>query len=286
LRDLFAEKLKQLILRDQAASNERGTPRPLVYHFSKEDEPNLYSESPESTAIRMREGSESGVMLDFVNDQARRVAEYDGDVVIETLAYQNTEEPPKRMRCDDNVLITLCDTQSLVTLPATHPRNAGFLNKLRGWAKITRHLRIWDYGYCHMPDSMEYPIPTEFTYQPDYQLFLDHRVQGIFTQYETFPGVVLGDMADMKRWLICKLMEDPGLDFDALSAQFMDGYYGPAGKVIARYRDDLMQSARRNPPGYTILCGTEHTTLHYLDTDFIVRAKKYFQEAQDACNGD
>lgn len=286
LRNLLANKLKELIEYDRTSAKAQRRPYPLVYNFSKEDHPNLYSETPKSIAIRMREGSESGVLMDFVNDQARRVKQYAPDVLIDTLAYQNTENPPKVMALEDNVMITLCDTESIVTLPITHRRNKEFADRVIAWSTKTKHLRIWDYGYAYMPESWEYPMPTEFTYRPDYQFFLKNGVQGIFTQFETRGGALLGDMPDMKRWMIAKLMEDPTLNTDQLIKDFTDGYYGPAGKYIRNYRKSLYDYAKVKQPGYTILCGPEHTTLHYLDTTFLVKAKRLFDQAEEVCGDD
>jgi hypothetical protein len=278
--------MKILMDADNAEAIKAGRNRPLVYNLSKEDCPNIFSETSENIAIRNREGSESGVLLDFINDMARRARKVNPDIQIETLAYQNTENPPEKINADDNVIITLCDTESILTDPITDPRNQDFADKVIGWSKKTKHLRIWDYGYCFMPEGWEYPIPTERTYQADYQFFRQYCVEGLFTQFEVLNGVVLGDMPDLKRWLIAKLMEDPSQDVDRLITTFTDGYYGPAGKFIREYRNLLNKAAKAKPPGYLLLCGCEHPTLHYLDVGFMVQAKQLFQKAQQVCGND
>jgi len=47
------------------------------------------------------------------------------------------------------------------------------------------------------------------------------------------------EMAELRAWLVAKLLWDPSLDPDGLIREFADGYYGPAGKEIALYLDTM-----------------------------------------------
>ena len=48
-----------------------------------------------------------------------------------------------------------------------------------------------------------------------------------------------GDFAEMRTYMVSKLMWNPYLDCDSLMQSFMQGYYGPAARYLYQYEKML-----------------------------------------------
>ncbi len=99
-------------------------------------------------SIVRREEAESGVLLYFINAIAEEVVKQYPDKLIDTIAYQYTEEPPKYIKPLQNVRIRICP----ISCCEAHPYeqcNYGptrlFVDRLKRWSKITDNLYIWHY---------------------------------------------------------------------------------------------------------------------------------------------
>ena len=98
-------------------------------------------------ALDDREGGHAGSLLHFVNRLADAVADRHPDVRIDTLAYDYTLRPPRNLRPRDNVVIRLADLQYRdFSKPVRHRANRDVRRAVEGWARGTRHLRIWCYA--------------------------------------------------------------------------------------------------------------------------------------------
>ncbi|MFA9478861.1 DUF4838 domain-containing protein [Phycisphaerales bacterium AB-hyl4] len=281
LRQFVADQLRDLIATDRRRAEEAGARPPLLYHVSKADKYVTQSTSPAAVKLRQEQGAESAVLLDFVNTIGTKIAAEYPDVRIETLAYMDTETPPRSMNAAPNVVVTLADTHTRISHSITHPINRLSYEKLRAWSQRTDHLRLWLYGYT-FATGFELPLPIEFTYAENYRTFQEVGAEGIMVQFEAPQATLTGDMGDFKFWLMAKLMEDPSRDAQALMAVYTDGYYGPAGQYILEYRQSLHNASQRHTMGYTWLTRFHGPTYHYLNSTFILDAQKRFDQAEAA----
>jgi hypothetical protein len=199
---------------------------------------NNWCTCPQCTAIIEREGSTSGPALFLANEVARRLERDHPEVLIDTFAYTWTEIPPAHMEAHPNVLVRIapignCFGHTIRTCPA----NERCRNAVREWAKRARHLFIWHYVtdfFHYMP-----PFPNLPPLQDDIDFYLQHGVKGIFLQGD---GTSLdGDMAELKAYLMSRLLWNPQLDMAAARQEFLHGYYGAAGPAV----DDLLTSFER-----------------------------------------
>ena len=279
LRKVFAEKLRGFIAKSQAAAKLKGVEPPRVFDISQNDWGGM-CQCQKCQAIAKAEGTETGPLLDFVNHLADAVRDGHPDVLIDTLAYQMTQQAPKALKPRDNVTIRLCDTRSNFTKGITHPENADFLKHLGEWAKICRHLRIWDYAVTYAP-HYGLPLPTAHTYPADYRTYAERGVEGVFTEHE-YP--ILADLRDLKVWMMMKLLEDPFRDYGALLATFTDGFYGSAGKAIRRYLARLEAASEAKSSHLSM--GASPRQYRYLDLPFIREAQADFDRAERAAGDD
>ncbi|MBN2310054.1 MAG: DUF4838 domain-containing protein [Candidatus Hydrogenedentes bacterium] len=203
-----------------------------------------YCTCPNCAALAEKEGSESGPLLHFVNAIADVVAEKHPDIIIDTLAYQYTRKPPKHVRPRPNVAIRLCSIECEFNRPlATSPFNESFVDDIVGWNAISDRLHIWDYvinyGHCVQP------FPNLRVLQPNIQFFRDHGVTGIYEEANYFSKG--GELAELRTYVIAKLLWDPDYDVGKAIEEFGHAYYGASWPPIRDYIDDIHRLAVSDP---------------------------------------
>ena len=88
-------------------------------------------------------------------------------------------------------------------------------------------------------------------------------------------------MAELRAWVLAQLLCNPQQDDRALIREFLEGYYGPAGKPIESYLD-LVQNASK---GFNLTCSSPRS-VPFLDFKTLADAARLWQEAEQAVAGD
>ena len=212
-----------------------------------------YCQCSKCAAIDKREGSPSGLMLRFVNAVAADIEEEFPHVAISTLAYQYTRKPPKYVKPWHNVIVRLCSIECSFSKPLADERNKKFRDDIVGWSKVCNRLYIWDYT----TDFKHYvmPHPNLRVLGPNVKFFVDHNVKGIFEQgsYNTYGA----EMAELRAWVLAKLLWEPTRDGQELIDEFIDGYYGAAGPHIKAYLKVTHDAVEVS--GDWLRCFSQHT---------------------------
>ena len=226
---LTNEDLRQELVKNLKA-RLRANPSATIASVSQNDW-HGWCQCKACAAIDQAEGSQAGTMLRFVNAVAADIEKEFPHVAISTLAYQYTRKPPKLVRPRDNVIVRLCSIECSFSKPLTDEVNAAFRQDIEGWSKICDRLYIWDYTTNFRHYLL--PHPNLRVLAPNIKFFVDHGVKGIFEQgaYQSFGA----EMAELRAWVLAKLLWDPSRDGDALVDEFLDGYYGPAAKHVRAY---------------------------------------------------
>ena len=235
LRRHFIARLRSHIAADRNYAAKRGIEPPMFYAIDQNDCYDGFCRCPGCAAVIEREGGTSGLLLEFANFVAAALETDAPDATFQMMAYFSTERPPRTVRPRRNVGIRLCDPVSDVCRPWSDPSNGWMRDNLEMWHGICDRIAVWDYQITYgWVTCTGYPTPTERTFAPDLRLLAVNGGDGVFFEHEAPVGA---DMRDMKVWLEMKLVEDPSLDAEQLIVQFTDGFYGPAGRHIRRYRD-------------------------------------------------
>lgn len=196
-------------------------------------------------AVVAEEGdAESGPLLRFVNAIARDIAEDYPHIVIDTLAYQYTRKPPLHVRPEPNVAIRLCSIECEFNRPLeTSEYNRTFVDDIRGWNEISDRLHIWDYviNYAH---SIQ-PFPNFDVLAPNIQFFINNGVTGIYEEANYYSRG--GEMAELRTYVMTKLLWKPDYDVATAIREFCDAYYGPASPMIQEYLADTHRLAVSDP---------------------------------------
>ncbi len=174
-----------------------------------------------------REGALSGSIITFLNKLAARFP----DKEFSTLAYLYTMNPPKHVKPLPNVNIMLCDIDCDREVTLTENASGKqFVKALEGWASLTNNIFVWDYGINF--DNYLSPFPNFHIIQDNIRLFKKNHATMHFSQIAGSRG---GDFAELRAYLVSKLMWNPEADADSLMQHFLQGYYGKAAPYIYRY---------------------------------------------------
>ncbi len=237
-------------------------------------------ECPNCRALNEREGTPMGSLLEFINTIA---AEFP-DHIIATLAYQYTRKPPKSLHALPNVGIQLCTLElnrSRSFEIDDRPDSVAFRDDLGRWTGISRNLVIWDYTIQFA--NLVSPFPNLRVLQPNLRHLASHHVMGVYSQANREIG---GEFAELRGYLLAKLMWDPNDNVSARMDDFLDGYYGPAGRPIRRYIDLMHDALEKSGADLKIFGHPRDHRDGYLSSDLIAEYDRLFDEAERLVAGD
>ena len=255
-------------------------PKATIFSVSQNDTDG-HCQCAACKAVEAEEGAPSGVVLRFVNAVADAVAKDYPHVLIDTLAYQWTEKPPRLVRPRPNVRIRLAPIGACIAHPLDGcERNKTPLANLLSWAKITDQLYIWHYStnFAHFLQ----PLPDLDEIAGTIPLFKKQGVVGIFYEGDMVGGGG-GEMSELKAYLMAKLMWDPRRDPKAIIDEFVTGVFGPAAPQIKTWLDLLHKPARQSDVHARIY---DPPTSPYLTDDLLVAGTRLFDAAESAAKDD
>ncbi len=182
---------------------------------------------PRCKEIDDENGSPSGSLIYFMNKLAGRFP----DKEISTLAYLYSMPPPKRIKPLPNVNIMLCSIDADREVPLAENRSGQqFVRALEGWSELSDNIFVWDYGINF--DNYLSPFPNFHVLQENIKRFQANNVTMHFSQIGGAKGC---NFAELRAYLVSKLMWNTDADVDALMREFLDGYYGKAGGYLYQY---------------------------------------------------
>jgi len=231
---------------------------------------------PKCKALDDREGSPAASIINFVNKVGAAIEKEFPHVLVETLAYQYTRKPPKTIKPRHNVVPRLCSIECDFSQPlatGNSPENVEFRQYIKKWGEISSKLLIWDYVTCFHPYIM--PFPNFNTLQSNLQLFRDHHVYGVFS-LGNYNGPH-GDFAELRAWILAKLMWNPDQNINKLYDDFFNGYYGAAAKQMREYFDALQ---KLSVPDKNKLNFTRGKMPPWLTKEFFEWGKTAFDKAE------
>lgn len=158
-------------------------PTATVISVSQNDGEGPCNTSLERQVAAEEGGTFAGPLLRAVNAVADAVAETHPNVLVETLAYLYTRQPPNTTIPRPNVVIRLsnieCDFRRPLTDPAS-PTNSAFAAHLTAWSRISQ--RIWIWTYVTDFANWVQPWPDYYTMGENLKFYLKHGVTGVYQE--------------------------------------------------------------------------------------------------------
>lgn len=180
-----------------------------------------------------------GSILTFVNKVAAR---FPGKI-ISTLAYQYSRVPPKDILPAKNVNIMLCSIESSRNT-TMEKGDTSFSSDLKGWGRLTNNIIVWDYVIRF--SNLFAPFPNLRILQPNLKFMHDNGVSAVFEQANREIG---GEFAELRAYIIDKLLWNPDINVNEVMNDFLTGYYGKASKQVKEYID-LLHDNNMEQSGY------------------------------------
>ncbi|MBQ6142394.1 MAG: DUF4838 domain-containing protein [Kiritimatiellae bacterium] len=255
----------------------RKDPGAKFYGVSQNDWYN-YCECEKCAAIDAEEESHAGTMVRFVNAIAEAVEKEFPDAVIETLAYQYTRKPPKKTRLRHNVVPCLCTIECDFTRPIPenpYTENVSFMSDINGWKPQTDQLYLWDYTTEFRDFAL--PFSNIYAFQGNIKFFRDNNVKELFEQGDQCGRH--GAFAELKAWLLAKLMWNPDRPVEPLIDDFLAGYYGNAAPFVRKYLKEEHRRMREWAPAKGPMRIWRSEAFRGLDDDFVEWAKPLWKKA-------
>jgi hypothetical protein len=245
-----------------------------------------YCSCPECQKINEKEESPSGALIEFVNKVAREFP----NKTISTLAYQYSRKAPKYIKPEDNVQIMLCTIEedrnktieeSSIDAIKKNPNAQTFAKDIKDWGKITKNIFLWDYE-VDFAYSVS-PFPNIHVLKPNLLFFMENNAFQHFQQANSDVG---HEFAELKTYLISKLLWNIGIDQDSIINEFLQGYYGKASSFIRQYIDTLQYFGQSSKVFLDIYAPPTNYSKTFLSKDNIDIYSSIFDKAEEAVRND
>ena len=254
---------------------------------------NPFCQCEKCRKIYERGGNDTDAVLEFVNRFAREIRKEYPNLAVDTISYGETEEPPKIIRPESNVVARVCTwCAGNYTIPQALEKSretkdpilertrlaAERIQKLSG---LFSKIYVWDYPYCYHIINCHYPVLGVL--RENYRFFAEHGVKGVYVNGETDTA----DFAGLKVYLLSKLMYDPYMtqaEYDAHCEDFLYGYYGEGGKYIGeylQYTDEMVQKGKAysSLTSNAEIFGLKLNEDGTYDDTFIRKCRSFFEKA-------
>ncbi len=223
-------------------------PNATIVSVTQNDNSN-YCVCDNCKAIDEEEGSHSGTMIRFVNAIADNIKDDYPNVMVDTFAYAYTRTPPKITTVRDNVIVRLCSFECTFSSPIEDGLtevNKGFAEDIAQWSKIAKNLHIWDYttNYNHYLA----PFGNFDVLQDNLQFFVENNVIGVYEEGNYQAAISDGEFAELRCYMLAKLMWNPYCDVDELIYDFCEAYYGDGYQNII----DFINFIDKNSGGFAL----------------------------------
>ena len=235
---------RQEIIRNALAALRKDGGKSRYISVSQNDN-QRYCQCDDCNAFVAEHGNQTDLLMDCVNQVADAVAKEFPGVYVDTLAYNYTRQPPKTIMPRDNVAIRYCTIEAHAFFPLESPQNNELFQELIQWKPVAKHMLIWNY----VTDFAKYylPHPDFHAFAQDTRLFQECNAINIFQQGAYEACGVAADLADLRVYMLSRLLWNPQEDEYLLLDEFLQNFYGPAEPYVRDYLQTITNLVRNNP---------------------------------------
>lgn len=223
------------IVIDEVKATLKNNPNAYLISLTQNDN-QKYCQCENCAAVDKHEGAHSGTMINFVNAVADAIKDDYPNARIDTFAYQYTRKAPLYVRPRSNVVVRLCSIECCFAHAINDPdcdQNVEFCQDLSDWAKICDKLYVWDYTTNY--SNYNGPFPNFGVMQKNMQFFSENHVVGIYEEGNYTASECNGEFAELRAYLLSRLMWDPYCDYYKEMRNFCRAYYGEGWQYVYEY---------------------------------------------------
>jgi len=181
------------------------------------------------------------VLVNKVAKHFKEITEKTGkyaNVAFDTFAYRYTRKCPTGIVPEDNVIIRLCSIECCCSHYLDDSKcltNVSFMTDLADWGKICKRIYIWDYctNFCHYMGL----FPNIEVLAHNLRVFYENGCKGVYEEGNYALNKLGNDpeFAELRSYVIAKVLENPYCDYQAVIDDFCNAYYGSAGEYMAEF---------------------------------------------------
>lgn len=250
---------------------------PKVISISQQDN-TKYCRCEKCAAVDRAEGSPSGSLIHFVNKVAEDVEKEFPDALVTTLAYQYTQKPPEKVKPRHNVVIRMCAIDANYTAPLNSEINKEFRDDVIAWGKISNHTAFWNYAVNF--ENYLIPHPTSPNFGKDIEFFMQNKPFYVLEQADSHSGSRVGYFANLKSWVLCKLLWNPNLKQETLIDEFLEGYYGAAAPYLKLFMQLMKSELNKSEKVLTL----QENDASWISREGLNKASELLLKASNAVN--
>jgi hypothetical protein len=288
VRAIFKKRLREFIEQDRVKFKAASEAPPRFYVIMQQDaHPKIFCECEGCMKIFEREGANSGLLVDFVNDLARDIRDDYPDVTLVVFPYTSTIEPPRSLCPEDNVAVYIGEYSGDSWRPLTHPHNEENLELIRRWSAMSKITGTWDYsGTWQM--GLRIPAPDIKPVAADIKTWYDLNGKIYYLSMST-PERRSFYWLDV--WVALKLLDNPNQDPEWLIDTYLQGYYGPAAPHLRKFIDYASETIARSEEKiarnelYSLGRWRQCYDLPFLNPEYYTRLGEFLDGAEKACHG-
>lgn len=225
-------------------------------------------------------GALSAAVVDLANDVVARVRSEIPAARISTQAYWFSFDPPTDIHVDEGVVMTVAPIQANFVHSRFAADNADIGRAIETWCGVADDIVLWDYTIdfaCYIQ-----PFPDYWSFGATVKRLAEYpQVGGYFGQNAY--NAAGTEFAELRTWILGRLLWDPTLDPDGLIREFLRGYYGPAAQAIYRYMRLMERSVEQTN---TRLVFNISTSSPYLNFDTMRQADELMALAESVVRND
>lgn len=235
----------------------------------------------DSAAFADRHGGKpSAPRLDMMIEVADLVRESLPGAKLAFNAYHWSIAPPDDLKVPDYILVFPMTINVDYSTALNKGNNATLGADLAGWNARAKNVLVWDHianfsGFIQ-PTPNIYPIGESIKW-----LATLENVQGYFAEGSW--NTPAAEFAQLRTWMLSRLLWDPSLDPEDIVREFCELYYGPAAKPVLEYID-LMHDAIALSGD--VLAEKTQVDLKMLNLDFVSKADALFDQAENLAAND
>lgn len=211
------------------------------------------------TAAKEKYGSDSGIIVKFMNDLSVKVNAYlkaeqpDRELNLLFFAYNGTVAPPIKdgkatIHCNDNVAVYFAPIEGIFIKPlndASCSINAEIIDKLEKWSLCSDKLYLWLYNtnfknYIYPYNSFESLIST-------YRTCIKYNTVFMYTEGQWEEGQSVTAFGTLKEFINAKTGWNVNYTAEELYSQFFNGYFGTASGTMRTYYNELIEYLKAHP---------------------------------------
>lgn len=229
------------------------------YGFEQQDA--LWTPDPASQAFAdLHGGALSAPVIDMVNDVENRVRQSIPQARLGTHAYQFSFPTPQGIQPNPDIVMTLAPITADFGQPLLGAGNPVEGKTIVDWCSLSDNVLVWNYLVtfsCYIQ-----PFPNWYAAAESIKQLAAHpSARGYMGQGAH--STVGAEFANMRIWVLARLLWDPSENIDTLIREFLNGYYGAAGEILYDYMRLMVASKDSTSSKLTFTVGVGSAYLNF-----------------------